>query len=323
MLILSPGNAVESLISLNNALGGNIQTVNNLDQLIDFYNSKGGKRAEELTAQNALSERESDLNLNNNLVTIGGMENLISPEGVTDIYRKVKSSGLLLTTDGFVLTTYHNIREYLEEWDRITKEGMPNNLREWSLDMRKKYSISDQYGHVYPIDPTVKVIDPSHDIAIIKAFTGLKKPMPIYFNVMTQDLEIGDEIELAEMTQDLEIGDEVELAEIRNRELYNQYGLVIDSKRDVEYKYPANGNDLIPIEDTFLTDILAKKGDSGNIFKRRGEFAGLASYKLGEDPRETGYAGGAKINHILELGKVAVSEYEVELRALLRSLATR
>ncbi|MCH8004220.1 MAG: trypsin-like peptidase domain-containing protein [Nanoarchaeota archaeon] len=292
MILWNSRIGLESVIALNQALGRKVQGhEDRLEMLIPLYTKLGGTRVEELTRQEGMTEYESDRNIRDNIVNIEGIDNENPSETEPENVQHSNSSAFLLTKDGFVVTAYHGIKNYEEAWDRMEREDqdLAHNLRQWLPKMRLKYAIVDQAGHRYPIDPTFRVTDPVHDLAIVKAVIGPvpgKEPYPINVNVAVDDLEIGEEIRLRGLT---------------DQELYNQYGQVINSARDTQIRYPRMGDETHNLKDTFITNAYGVPGFSGGVFDRKGEFAGLALYIIRDENKEMGYVGGAKVHHILNL----------------------
>ena len=236
-----------------------------------------------------IPDRESEKNIADNLVTVAGINELTeTPAGEVFEMKGSGGTGLQLTTDGFVLTAYHNIRGYEEDWRRINKENplKKTNVASWMEDMKRKYVVVDQQRKAYPIDTTFWATNPAFDIALIKAVTE-KRAGAIKFKTMEQDLKVGDEIKL--------LG-------LRDQRMYNQYGRVISS--DVEWI--ADGKEK---PDTFLTDAYGVPGFSGGVFvSTKGEFAGLSLYIQRNGTVEIGHAGGAKVRNIVNLLKESARE---------------
>lgn len=261
--------ALESIIALNMALEGNRD--------ID------------------LTEQESERNIADNLVVFGAYEGIDEelPDGNVNMKLKAAGTGLLITTDGFVITAYHNIAPFVDDWQRINEEAPPTreNIHSWMENMRMRYSIVEQNKKNYPIDPSFLTAIPSLDIALIKAVT-FKKPEPINFRVITDDLKVGDQIKL--------LG-------LRDQRAYNQYGKVVSANLDASKNHSETGEVELMTYDTFLTDTYGVPGFSGGVFTTlRGELAGLALYIQTNGNENIGHAGGAKAQNIVNLVKGGV-----------------
>lgn len=304
-IYLGPRNALESLMSLNNSLGGNIQALTNLEQLITCYKGIKGNRDEEVTKQEELTEQESERNIVDNLVYVAGFEGVkeFKPDGNIELITKGSGSGLLITADGWIITSYSTIANYEDEWTRINEEEPPTqeNMRSWFESMRNKYAIVDQDKNGYPIDPSYWATDRLHDIALIKAVTQ-RSPGLINFNVKKEDLEEGEIIKLFGIEED--------------QRLYNQHGQVILADPDAQVKYPGIGDVTHTLHDTILTDLYGVQVFNRGVFTTfNGEFAGLATQIL-EDRTSGGIignVGGTKVSHILDLVRKSVMELDSTL----------
>ena len=248
-----------------------------------------------------ITEQESENNIADNLVSVVGFDGEPSchADGSIRVKAKGACTGLLITTDGFVLTAYHAISLYIDDWKRIRKEHPPTeaNVNSWLEDVKMRYVIVDQNRGVYPIDVTFYARDPFRDIALIKA-VNFRKPKPVPFLTATRDLEVDDTIKL--------LG-------LKDQRPHNQYGQVINASTDQEAKYIETGKKVFTY-DTFLTDAYAVPGFSGGPFlTSRGEFAGVALYSQLIGIGEIGHAGGGKVRNIVNLVKIAVDElYKAE-----------
>lgn len=239
-----------------------------------------------------LSNKESEKNIVDNLVIVAGFDGISKrlEKGKFEMKSKGVGTGFRLTTDGFILTAYHNIREYENDWRKINEENPPTevNIHSWMENMQLRYAIVDQRKNVYPIDTTFWATNPSLDIALIKAVIR-ENPKPIGFRVVETDLEVGDEIKLMGLS---------------DQRPYNQYGKVISVRRDGIYDHPETGEPVSRIYDTFLTDAYGIRGFSGGIFiTLDGELAGLALYINKNGNGEIGPVGGAKVRHLVTLVK--------------------
>lgn len=244
-----------------------------------------------------LTEQESEKNIADNLVVVAGFDgvNERRADGSVNMKGKEIGTGLRLTTDGFILTAYHNIQAYEKDWRRINTENpaIEANIHSWMEDMKMRYAVVDQQRNAYPIDTTFWATNPALDIALIKAVI-LEKPEPIDFRLVTGDLEVGDEIKL--------LG-------LRDQKQYNQYGKVISASRDTPIDYAETGELVSTTYDTFLTDAYGIPGFSGGVFTTlRGEFAGLALYIQRNGNGQIGHTGGAKARNIVNLVKESAYE---------------
>lgn len=140
-----------------------------------------------------LSGQESENNMADNLVSVVGLNSIHKPlpNGSISMETKGVGTGLMLTTDGFVLTAYHNIQSYENDWNRIRDSELSTtkNVQKWMERMRWQYAIIDQNNESHPIDVTLWATAPALDIAIIKAVI-FEKPEPIRFNMTAEDSQI-------------------------------------------------------------------------------------------------------------------------------------
>ncbi len=268
MIQENPQAGLESILALNMAMEGN--------------------RNRDLTG------RESEKNIADNLVTVAGFDGINErlADGSVNMKSAHSGTGLLITTDGFVLTAYHNIQPFEDDWRRINKENpaTESNIHSWMKDVTLRYAVIDQKRNIYPIDITGWATNPGLDIALIKALI-FKKPKPIEFKVVTSDLKVGDEIKL--------LG-------LRDQKEYNQYGKVIFASSDAQINHEETGEVTSTTHDTFLTDAYSVPGFSGGVFTTlHGEFAGLSLYGKGNGNGQIRNAGGAKARNIVNLLKQA------------------
>ena len=271
MIHKSPQAELESRLALNRVMGGN----RNRD----------------------LTEQESEKNIVDNLVVVVGFDGINErlADGSVKMEGKGVGTGLRLTTDGFILTAYHNIQAYEDDWRRINAENPATEaiIHSWMEYMKMRYAVVDQRRNVYPIDTNFWATNPALDIALIKAVI-LEKPEPIDFRLVTGDLEVGDEIKL--------LG-------LRDRIPYNQYGKVVSASRDAPINHAETGELVSTTYDTFLTDACGIPGFSGGVFTNlRGEFAGLALYIQRNGNEQIGHASGAKAKNIVNLVKESAYE---------------
>jgi S1-C subfamily serine protease len=257
-----------SVIALNMALGGNLEK--------------------------DLTEQESERNISKNLVGVYAINEITSQAPGSFSFNGHGGSGLMITTNGFIVTAYHNIQGVEDEWRRINEEDpiTQENVNSWISRMRDRYCVIDQAGNRYPIDTSFWATIPNMDIALIKAVTN-KRPEPIKFRVVKDPLQVGDEVKL--------LG-------LRDHNPYNQYGKVIFGNYDAQIN-DQKGQVQSVTYDTFLTDAYGVPGFSGGVFTDlRGGFAGLALYIQRDGTREIGKAGGAKVKNIAQLVKETAYE---------------
>lgn len=189
-------------------------------------------------------------------------------------------AGLMITTDGFILTAYHVLSTFLHNWKKL------NNEQIYLDKLTRESRIEDKFGGTYPLDITVCFFDKSHDLALIKAVKD-DEPSPIEFNIRKTRLRKQD----------------IRLYSFKDDDAFNQLGKVISFHDSIKH---SRGK---PTLETFLTDAYGIQGFSGGVFiDSRGALAGIHTY-ISDYEREIGYAGGVGSNHIIKL--VRKSAYEL------------
>ena len=245
-----------------------------------------------------LTKQESEKNIKDNLVVVAGFDGVeeMLADGSINMKGKGAGTGLRLTTDGFILTAYHNIQAYEDDWRRINKENPITNTNaySWMEDMKMRYAVVDRQKKTYPIDTTFWATDAALDIALIKAVI-LEKPEPIDFRITTENLEVDNK---------------VKLLALKNQEQYVQHGKVISTSGNTQINDAKTEKPVSIIHDTFLTDAYGTPGFSGGPFvNSRGEFMGMILYILSKsDDEQVGYAGGAKAENIVNFIKKSTYE---------------
>ncbi len=236
-----------------------------------------------------LSNDELDKSIADNLVVVGNFDGIIrETDSTITLNNKSVGTGLQLTSDGFILTAYHCIRDYEDDWRRINRDffSTSDNKSSWIDYMKTRYAVVDQYHNAYPIDTHFWITNPSLDIALIKAVIP-QNPEPNAIRLLNRDLVLADNIKLFGF---------------RNQRLFNQYGKVINTNYDAIISPDAVTKSSSITHDTFLTDTYGVAGFSGGAFTTlSGEFVGLALYIQREINSEIGYAGGAKARYIVKL----------------------
>ena len=237
-----------------------------------------------------LTEQESERNISRNLVGVYAINDIISQSPSSFSFNGKGGSGLMITTNGFIITAYHNIQSIEDEWRRINEENpgpiTQENINSWTTRMRNRYCVMDQEGNRFPIDTSFWATSQDIDIALIKAFTN-RRPEAIKFRVVKEPLKVGDEVKL--------LG-------LRDHKLYNQYGRIISGDYNTQISDQETGKVQSVKYDTFLTDAYGVPGFSGGVFTNlHGEFAGLALYIQKDGTKEIGKAGGAKVKNIVQL----------------------
>lgn len=233
------------------------------------------RRALKGNPDSALTNQESEENIKRNLVGIFSVDDTApkSSSGSDRIY----GSGLRVTTNGFILTAYHNIQRI--NWYGL-RNGIPEtqeNFDSWSSRMRECYYALDQEGERCPIDPSFLATAPHWDIALIKIIKN-KRPEPVKFRVVNEPLQVGEKVRLLGLLDNA---------------IYNQLGEVTHTCCDVKLDNQTRET----AQDTFLTNAQAAPGVSGGVFTDlQGRYAGLATYMAQDN-----LSGGAKVKNIVQL----------------------
>lgn len=209
-----------------------------------------------------------------NLVAIG-VANGLSPFGDASLdYRNLQydryGSGILIAGSGLVVTAYHTIAPYLEEWKELRDNHLQNAqaIDAWLAHGGQKYVIVMQEGSSFPIDVTFWADYAAKDIAVIKALVppGLT---PAPFKVATKDVGEGDTIEYIALEK---------LAVRSDR------GTVLSVDAAIEIEPSGEMYD-----GHFTTDTPGQKGYSGGAFvNASGEYCGMISARYLEGDGCTG-----------------------------------
>ena len=231
-----------------------------------------------------LSREDAENIVADNLVLVTAFEGVREEhtDGWVSMDDRGGGTGLQLTTDGFILTAYHNIEEYIPEWDAL-KRPSGHDLLPWLHEMRSRYAVVDQEGYAYAIDPTFHVGVPQLDIALIKAFID-REPEPF-------DIRISDTPPA--------YNDSIQLVTLDYQQLYRGCGTVLDDAVDQIIEDRRRGRICLTY-DTFKADIPVRHGMSGGPFiDPDGKVNGMVIYtELNDGEDAFGLAGGAKGQYI-------------------------
>lgn len=238
-----------------------------------------------------LTRERSEQNIKDNLVSVRGFKE----HSLTALETKNEGSGLLITTDGWTLTAYHNVEKYFDEWKKIQEEKSPTDtgMDCWNR-LTLKYGILRQNIHAaYPIDPTVCRFDPTLDIALIKAIIP-RKPKPLRFRIAQEDLKVGEEIRLSALV---------------NYSIYRRFGIVTDTNINQDIIDIKTLKVTHTVYDAFVTTAPVVHGVSGCAYTTlKGEYAGLCVF----GKKDGSHSAGAKIRNILKLVEEMVCALDKE-----------
>ncbi|MFT4304388.1 MAG: S1 family peptidase [Candidatus Woesearchaeota archaeon] len=173
---------------------------------------------------------------------------------------KSVGSGLMITTDGYVITAHH-----------VVENMIANGA---------KAKIRAQNGLMYSVPKNTIWYNQDTDIAIIKATKVCPYSKPIKVKV--------------DQSCNLNKGKEVRILGFRDGQKYNTMGVITNPSHI--WRQP-NGNS---IHDLFQTDARAKEGQSGGIIANgNGEIIGIVVYTTRKKEEEIGLVGGARISNAL------------------------
>ncbi len=174
--------------------------------------------------------------------------------------RKISGSGLMITTDGYVITAHHVIKEMIENHGTA--------------------KVRTRRGVVYPVPGESIWYNKNTDIAVIKARRPCAHSEPIKVKV--------------DRDSKLKTGEEVRVFGFLNGQEYNTLGVVTNPS----YEWTQEGGNVV--YDLFQTDVRTKEGQSGGIVANgNGELIGIVVYSLKHSGEEIGVLGGAKISNAL------------------------
>lgn len=197
-----------------------------------------------------LSTQKSLEEISNNVVEV-----FVEGNGKTHL-----GSGLMITTDGYVVTAHHVIDE------------MVNN--------GGKAKVRTQKGTTYHVSKGDVWYNKNTDIAVIKASVPSAYPYPIKVKVC-QDSRLAR-------------GDEVRILGFRDGQKYNTMGMITNPSHTWRQE------DGTVVSDLFQTDARGKQGQSGGVIANGdGELMGIVVYSSTNSGEEIGVIGGAKLSNAL------------------------
>jgi S1-C subfamily serine protease len=172
----------------------------------------------------------------------------------------IKGSGLMITSDGYIITAHHVVRDALE--------------KNW------KITVKTQIWKTYKVWWDAIHYNKSTDIAIIKASKPVFPIKPIRAKVSQDDA--------------IKRGEEVRVLWFRDGQKYNSLWMI--TKTNHNWKQ----SDENTVYGLFETDVRGKPGQSwGVIVNGDGELLGITVYATKSAGEEIGVIGWAKISHAL------------------------
>jgi S1-C subfamily serine protease len=206
------------------------------------------------------------------------LENLVAiaevkcREGDT-FYTGKQGTGVMLTQDGYVLTAYHCIENFLPDWERLAKERPQNSkeLAEWREHTKSNYCLfkkTEMGVDEFPIDFSNYALDEKHDLALIKIITG-KEPMPTGVVLSSVEPNHNEPVSIYGLTKP-------------GITVYTSTGLVRFYWHDnfkITHLGEQERNKEFIVHDAFLTDARAVPMVSGGaLLNSRGQFIGVVSF---------------------------------------------
>lgn len=207
--------------------------------------ANAANNARNLSAEKSLEE------ISNNLVEV-----MVDSDG-----KRYRGSGLMITTDGYVITAHHVIEEMIDNGGRA--------------------KVKTQRGSTYLVGRKNLWYNASTDIAVIKVtklFGGYAKPIRVKVDQNCK----------------LRKGDEVRILGFRDGQKYNTLGMVTNPSHTWRQE---DGN---VVHDLFQTDARGKQGQSGGVIANGdGELIGIVVYSSRKGEEDIGVIGGAKLSNAL------------------------
>mgnify|MGYP001572463925 CR=1 FL=1 len=197
-----------------------------------------------------LSTEKSLEEISNNLVEV-----MVDSKG-----KRFLGSGLMITTDGYVITAHHVIHQIIGNGGKAI--------------------VRTQNGRTYLVSKENLWYNKNTDIAVVKATKPSVYAEPIRVRV-DQDCK-------------LQRGDEVRILGFRDGQKYNTIGMVTNPSHTWEQE---DGN---VVYDLFQTDARGKEGQSGGVIANGdGQLIGIVVYSSRKVGEEIGVIGGAKLSNAL------------------------
>ncbi len=124
---------------------------------------------------------------------------MITPSGLT-------SSGILLTENGFFVTTYHSIRGFEPIFAQNCTKAITKHTVSDFLCENAGYVVLDQNNNLYSLDPSFLFTDSIHDLALLKVLMpGKIKALP--YNISNRPVEKDESLLLVGMKSGLYVGE--------------------------------------------------------------------------------------------------------------------
>ena len=213
-------------------------------------------------------------------------------------------TGLMITSDGWIITAAHTIRNELEEIHKLTES---RKLAFASLRGNELSKLADKYfiqlkendnkkHKKYVLDIQYYAIDPSHDLVLLKADVN-DNGAP---SVITLDI----------YNQKIHRGDFVKAFGFSNYEFMRSIGRVRQSKINIQI------NPDVSVYDLFNFDVYIEPGASGGPVLINDRLAGIicSSKYVPGAKHEIGHGKAVKIKHAQNLVNGYISYIRNNLR---------
>ncbi len=105
-------------------------------------------------------------------------------------------SGLLLTSDGFILTAHHCIDRYEPAWIASLQVMSLRSESEALMQELRSVRIHNRYGGIFHLDEGFLATYPIYDLAVVKAEVPVSGSRAVRFNMALEDPEIADPVRL-------------------------------------------------------------------------------------------------------------------------------
>ncbi|MBW2263575.1 MAG: trypsin-like serine protease [Deltaproteobacteria bacterium] len=195
-------------------------------------------------------------------------------------------SGLLLTTDGFVLTAHHCIDKYEPAWTANLQVMSLRRENDGLMQELRSVRIHNRYGGVFSLDAGFLATYPIYDLAVVKAEVPESGSRAVRFHMALEDPGIADPVRLLAFEEGT---------------LMIYEGNVIVPTLGSNY-IDNTGAQMDPrvMEDILFTDVYIEEGFSGGVLiNASGELMGTNAWGTNFGISQEDIASGhAKARHI-------------------------
>ena len=254
-----------------------------------------------IDSREIITAKDSILNIRDNMIVITYLSDIEADLHHNIIYTENKFSGLLLTKDGYFITTNHCVQKVIPKWEKfrynlkryLNKEEFKKILNQemYVKNIWKKEPPILKYGiikdkDVYPIDITFWTQDKENDLILLKADIP-RKAQPILYKISKRGLTLNESVNLIGPKGCRHILGKI--TGISNYKVITEYGTlkdVFDTDLKIDYKNISK----------------EEVGLSGRVFINvQGELIGMCSCTPELDEYNEMFISGIKANKILKL----------------------